>query len=32
LKHTDVSIHNRFMDVFVFLASLYFLYEGLIRN
>ena len=32
LKHTDVSIHNRFMDVFVFLASLYFLYEGLIGN
>jgi len=30
LKHTDVSIHNRVMDLFVFAASLYFLYEGLI--
>lgn len=30
LNHTDVSIHNRFMDLFVFAASLYFLYEGLI--
>ena len=28
LKNTDVKIHSRFLDVFVFLSSLYFLYVG----
>ena len=29
LKNTDVKIHSRFLDVFVFFSSLYFLYVGL---
>ena len=29
LKHTDVNIHSRFLDIFVFCSSLYFLHVGL---